>query len=82
MQTFFFLEIFYWGFSLDVYAEVCLTATALQAELCLPAVGLGTCWTPCVPGGVLCKEQSQITAAAAQRGPRPARSVCWDLSAF
>lgn len=81
IQTF-FLEIFYWGLSLDVHAGVSLTATALQAELCVHAVVLGTCWTHWVPGGVLCKEQSQITAAAAQRGLRPAKSVCWDLGAF
>lgn len=34
IQTF-FLENFYWGLSLDVYAGVSLTATALQAELCV-----------------------------------------------
>lgn len=37
---------------------------------------------PWVAGGVLCKQQSQVTAAGAQRGPRPARNVCWDLGAF
>lgn len=68
IQTF-FLVIFHWGLSLDVYAGVILTATALQAELCVCAVALGTCWTPWVAGGVLCKQQRQITAAAAQRGP-------------
>lgn len=75
-------RFFYSGLFLDVYAGVSLTATVFQAELCVHAVGLGTCWTPWVPGGVLCKEQSQMTAAAAQRGPRPARSVCWDLGVF
>lgn len=78
----FFLEICYLGLSLDVYAGLSLTTTTLQAELCVRAMGLGTSWTPWVPGDVLCKQQSQITAAGAQGGPRPARSVCWDLGAF
>lgn len=61
-------RFFYWRLFLDIYAGVFLTATVLQTELWVRAVGLGTCWTPWVPGGVLCKEQSQITATAAREG--------------
>lgn len=56
IQTF-FLEIFYWRLSLDVSAGVSLTATALQAELCVCAVGLGACWTPWVTGGARSQQQ-------------------------
>lgn len=74
-----FLESFYGTFSgcLCKCVPHCLSASSWT--LC-HAVGLGTCWAPWVPGCVLWEQQSQITAA--QRGPRPARSVCWNLAAF